>query len=239
MAGLMLLGKNGLTLYSDSAKRIFQLNFKPEIVKDIEIINLEQFNQYAKSFVSANKIAPSPLIMIVSHNMFFEKDFPPLTKEQQAAENQKFLDNIPFEEVASTAFGNEKSFKILATNGFFIEEVRNSFQTLGFTINIALPSTLFGNIGEELNQATIKIIYGKYPSIKHYNLLKEASRIKPAPSEEQSKVEKKVGENSEKFSRKNLITIGVFVLFLVILFVIVFIVLSSQGTSGETIVNPN
>jgi len=239
MAGLILLGKSSLSLYDDHTKRIIQLNFKPEIVKDIEIINPEQFGQYLKSFVSTNKITPSPLIMIVSHNMFFEKEFPALTKEQQTIETQKFLDNIPFEVVASTAFGTEKTFKIIATNGYFIEEVRNALRSLGFAINIALPSILFGNIGIDLNQATIKIIYSKYPSLKQYNLLKEESAVKTQSLEIEPTEEKQDRENIKKINKKNLITIGVFVLFIVVLFVIVFIVLSSQSTSGATIVNPS
>ena len=226
MTGILYLANNGLAVYDEKTKAIFQLNFRPEVVKDLEIINLQQLNLNIKSFVDSNKIIPSALIMIVSHKMFFEKDFPPLSKEQQVNETQKFLDNIPFEVIASTAFGSEKDYKIVAANGHFIEDIRKAFETLGFAINIALPAIAFGNIGEELNQVTIKIIFSKYPALKQYNLLKDTSTIKSLPSQ-QAEGAKHEEKNNEKNNKKNLIAIGIFVLLIIVLFVIVFIVLSS------------
>lgn len=228
MTGIIYLNKNGLALYDDKTKRIFQLNFKPEIVKDLEIVNLDQLRLHIKSLIDSNKIAPTPLIMIVSHNMFFEKDFPPLTKEQQVIETQKFLDNIPFEVIVSKAIGNENTYKIIAANGYFIEEVRKAFEALGFNINIGLPSIAFGNIGEELNEATIKIIFSKYPALKQYNLLKEESKINSLLSQKEPEAELQDEKNSGKNKKKNLIAIGVFVLLIVILSIIVLFVLSSQ-----------
>ena len=228
MTGILYLAKNSLALYDEKTKRIFQLNFQPQVVKDLEIINRDQLNLNIKSFVDSNKIIPSALIMIVSHNMFFEKDFPPLSKEQQLNETQKFLDNIPFEATASTAFGTEKTYKIVAANGHFIEGVRKSFEALGFAINIAIPAIAFGNIGEELNQVTIKIIFSKYPALKQYNLLKNEPEINSKPSQKESEGETHEGKNNEKNKKKNLIAIGIFVLLIVVLSIIVFIVLSSQ-----------
>lgn len=233
MTGIVTLGKNGLQLYNDKTKKIFQLNFKPEIVRDLEIINLDQLNLQIKLLVNSNKITPSPLIMIISHNMFFEKDFPPLTKEQQEIETQKFLDNIPFEIVASTAFGTEKSYKIIAANGQYIGEVRKALQALGFAINITLPSIIFGYIGDQLNQATIKIILSKYSSLKQYDLLKEESQTNLHSSKKEPKEELQDEKNNEKSKKKNLISIGILVLFIIILSIIIYIVLSSQNAIGK------
>ncbi len=231
MTGILYLAKNGLALYDEKTKRIFQLNFQPQVVKDLEIINRDQLNLNIKSFVDSNKITPSALIMIVSHNMFFEKDFPPLSKEQQVIETQKLLDNIPFEIIASTAFGTEKTYKIVAANGYFIESMRKAFETLGFAINISIPAIAFGNIGEELNQVTIKIIFSKYPALKQYNLLKDTSALIPLSPQKESEGGVKDEKSKEKNNKKNLIAIGVFVLLIVILSIIVFFVLSSQKSS--------
>jgi len=232
MTGIIYLNKNGLALYDDKAKRIFQLSFKPEIVRDLEIISPDQLSLQIKSLIDSNKIVPSPLIMIVSHNMFFEKDFLPLTKEQQATETQKFLDNIPFEVIVSKAIGNENTYKIIAANGYFIESIRKAFETLGFNINIGLPSIAFGNIGEELNQVTIKIIFSKYPALKQYNLLKEESKINSPLSQKEPEAELQDEKNNEKKKKKNLIAIGIFVFFIVVLSIIVFVVLSIINTSS-------
>ena len=176
--------------------------------------------------------------MIVSHNMFFEKDFPPLSKEQQVNETQKFLDNIPFEVIASTAIGNEKIYKIVATNGHFIESVRKAFENLGFAINISLPAIAFGNIGEELNQVTIKIIFSKYPALKQYNVLKEEAKINLTSSQKEPEGEVKDEKNKEKTKKKNLIAIGILVVLIIILSVIVFFVLSSQNSSPKKTNSP-
>ena len=73
MTGIIYLYKNGLVLYDSKAKRIFQLGFRPEIARDLEIINSDQLKLDIKSFVESNRIVPIPLIMVVSHDMFFEK----------------------------------------------------------------------------------------------------------------------------------------------------------------------
>ena len=233
MTGILYLAKNGLALYSEKTKGIFQLNFRPEVVKDLEITNRDQLNLNIKSFIDSNKIIPFPLIMIVSHKMFFEKDFPPLSKEQQVIETQKFLDNIPFEVIVSTAFGTEKSYKIVAANGHFIEGVRKAFEALGFAINIAIPAIAFGNIGEELNQVTIKIIFSKYPALKQYNLLKNEPEASSQSSQKESEKEVKDVESESKTNKKNLIAIAIFVLLIIILSIIVFFVLSSQNSSSK------
>lgn len=237
MTGILYLAKNNIALYDEKTKGIFRLNFLPLVVKDLEVINRDQLKLNIKSLVESNKIMPTALIMVVSYNMFFEKDFPPLTKEQQVNETQKFLDNIPFEDIASTAIGNEKIYKILAANGHFIESIREAFQALGFAINIAIPAIAFGNIGEELNQVTIKIILSKYPTLKQYNLLKNEAKnetkISLPPSQTEPEGEAKVEENKEIPNKKNLIAIGVFVLLIIILSVVVFFVLSSQNSSPK------
>lgn len=233
MAGILFLGKNGLAVYDDKIKGIFRLNFQPLVVKDLEVVNIDQLNLSVKSFVTTNKIVPSALIMIVSHNIFFEKVFPPLSKEQQVIETQKFLDNIPFEVIASKAFGSEKDYKIVAANGHFIETVRKAFQVLGFAINIAIPAIAFGNIGEELNQVTVKIILSKYPALKQYNLLNTEPEVNSQTSQKESEKEVKDVESKEKTNKKNLIAIGIFVLLIVILFIVVFFVLSSQNPSPK------
>ena len=231
MTGIISLGKNGLALYDQKSKGIFQVNFQPEAVKDLEIINPDQLNLQIKSFIDSNKIAPSPLIMIVSHNMFFEKDFPLLTKEQQEIETQKFLDNIPFEAVVSTGFHTKKGYKIIAANGHFIEEVKKAFQALGFIIDITLPSIIFGYIGDQLNQATIKIIFNKYTSLKQYSLLKAASEANSPSSQKEQEGELHDEKNNEEIKKKNLIAIGILVLFIVVLFIIVFVALSIINSS--------
>lgn len=233
MTGILYLAKNSIALFDEKTKGIFRLNFQPLVVKDLEIINPDQLALNIKSLVESNKIIPSALIMVVSNNMFFEKDFPPLSKEQQVIETQKFLDNIPFEDIVSKAFGTEKVYKIVAANGHFIESIRKSFEALGFAINIAIPAIAFGNIGEELNQVTIKIIFSKYPALKQYNLLKDTLKLNILSSQKESEGEVKVEENKEKKDKKNLIAIIIFIIIIVVISIIVFIVLSSQSSSPK------
>jgi len=234
MTGILYLGKNSLALYDEKTKRIFQLNFRPEVVKDLEVINPDQLNLSVKSLVDSNKIVPSALIMIVSHNMFFEKDFPPLSKEQQVIEIQKFLDNVPFETIRAKTFQSAKTNKIVAANGHFIDSVKKAFEPLGFAITIAIPSMAFGIVDEGLNQGTIRLILSKHNSFKQYNLLKdETLDANPPVSQKESEREINGEKNKEKLNRKNLIAIGIFVLLIVVLSIIVFFVLSSQNSSPK------
>lgn len=233
MTGLIYLAKNGIALYDDKTKRVFQLNFGQEVAKDLEIANPDQLNLHIKSFVSANKIIPSALIMIVSHNMFFEKDIPILPKEQQDIETQKFLDNVPFETIRSKIFQSAKTSKIVAANGHFIDSVKKSFEALGFSITIAIPSMAFAITDEGLNQGTIKLIFSKYSSLKQYNLLNTEPEVNSQTSQKESEKEVKDVESKEKTNKKNLIAIIIFIIVIVVIFIIVFIVLSAQSSSPK------
>ena len=236
MIGIIYLDKNGFTLYDSKTKGISQFNFKPEVAKDLEIISIDQLNLQIKSYVEANKITPGGLVMVISHNMLFEKDFAPLSKEQQEIETKKFLDNIPFENVSSKTFQLEKGHRVVAANSHFFESVKNAFEVLGFIVVTAIPSVAFGNFGESLNLEASKLILSKFVSLKQYNFLQDGQATNTSLSQQDTGEEKDVKTNNVKNNKKNLIAIGIFVFLIVILSIIVFIFLSSQKSSGKAVI---
>lgn len=231
--GIIYLDKSRLYLYDHVKKAIFQFDIKPEVGKDLEIINSSLLDTQVKSFLETNKLTPSSLIIVLAQNLIFEKDLTNVSKEQQEAEAQRFLDNIPFESVSSGVYKSEKEYRIVAANSYFIKAIKNAFEELGFVTAYVLPSFVFGNLGDSLKQETIKIILGKVDSVKQYNLLnshlltaasgKEAEEQKGEKTQSGEEKEKK---EEKKTSKKNLTAIGIFVLFIIVLFVIVFIVMS-------------
>lgn len=228
--GIIYLDKARFDLYDGGRKAIFRFTFKSEVARDFEIVNKDQLYSQIKSFVESNKLLHSPLIIILSKSTLFEKDFTSIPKEQQEVEVQKFLDNMPFEIISSKILKTEKEYKAVATNGYFIECIKNAFERLGFVVTCVIPSFVLGNIGDGLNQEMAKLTLSRIDSVKQYNLLTNGSQTTTSQKKEEEgvKIDEKINQKNKK---KNLIAAGIFVLFIVVLFIIVFIVLSSQNTS--------
>jgi hypothetical protein len=232
--GIILLHKEKFDFYSPLFGKIVEFKFVPEIIRDFDVANSELLENLIKLFVESNKIPKSELIIVISDNASFIKDIFPTNpagqKQDIKEETDKFIDSVPFDEVASMTFPMPQGTKVWATNKGLFEVLANAFDKNGFKVTAVLPGILFGNVvgsGNVLDPVTVNTINQKLESIKaEHNFLTQKPVVPVIKKEEMTtttvqninNVVEVEGEANKKPDKKRLVAmIGIFVFLLIVL----------------------
>lgn len=139
---LIYLEKDKLFFYNGA--KVFKLDFTPQIVRDLEILNEDGLISLVFQFIDSVKAAPSRFLIVLSESVLFSSD----TKERDLAkieaEFQSFIDLVPFDKVLSKKYQTEGGIRMLATNADLINAISDSFQQRGFVNDGVVPAMVFG-----------------------------------------------------------------------------------------------
>lgn len=242
-SGIIYLQKDKFSLYVPTATKNIEFRFVPEIVKDLDVINLELLENLIKLFITNSKVPPMTFTIILADNACFIKDFiktpqnpnqtvpgqpqPPIDEkaDQEIKKNEDdFIDHVPFDNVVSKTLPLGNGEKIIAVNKDLLDAIASSFEKIGSKINMVLPGIVFGNnigIAPALNQVTVNLILSQEDSLRDYDFLnKEVYQpiLKDKPEKEDFYV--KDDSDAPKSNKRLFIMIGVFVLLIIVLIVV-------------------
>ena len=145
VGSLIYLEKDRLFFYN--GEKVFKLDFTPQIVRDLEILNEDGLISLVFQFIDSIKATPSRFLIVLSESVLFSSD----TKERDLAkieaEFQSFIDLVPFDKVLSKKYQVEGVIKMLATNADLINAISDSFQQRGFVNDGVVPAMVFGQYG--------------------------------------------------------------------------------------------
>lgn len=173
-ARIIYLSKSGFTIYGVDKTGDPSFVFPANTISDLEIVNEKDLSIQIKSFIETNKIEPSLLIIVLSSEILFEKDFPEQSKDQKEAEIRKYLELVPFENISYKKYQLAKGFKIVVVNTDLYRVVINEFEKQGFTVTAIVPYFLTGEQTADkksLNPEQIKYLYKKIDIIKQQSLI--------------------------------------------------------------------
>lgn len=178
---IVYLEPNALYFYGSSASSVLTLPFAPQVVLDLEVLKKDQLENQVASLVDTNKILPCEYIIILSDKVYFEKE---ILKQEAAAESgqtpnmeekiAKFLNVVPFEEVATVRYPKDKSVIVYAVNKQFYEAIKEVFEKKGFNTLGIVPSVLLGKEifqSGQLDEKALKAVHEKENLLKQYSFL--------------------------------------------------------------------
>lgn len=140
----LYLDKNGFYFYESGLTLVVSLAFLATSVKDMDVINsVSLFNQI-NGFVEQYQLAPASILIILSPNITFEKDFTDMSKETMKEEIEKFIDTVPFESVLAKEYPNEKGAKVIAGNDDLYREIKIGFEKVSFFVENVVPYQMLG-----------------------------------------------------------------------------------------------
>lgn len=200
-----------------SSQQVQVFSFQPEAVKDLEVINKELLIAQIKSFIETNKLNPTVFIIILSGSILFEQDFG-APNQDVTAEMQKFLDNVPFENVISKTFPLANGVKVIAANKDLSKVIKHAFEMEGFIATAVVPSIAFGGSVDPSDQGMLKTIEEKIDGAKEFNMLTETEIVITTAKQQQTKEKK-----------KNTLLVIAFVLLMMVAAFLVFYALSPQS----------
>lgn len=169
------LASNRLEFYALYLPAVLTYYFRPEEVFDLEVKNEGVFSFQIQSFIERNKLFPTTLIILLSESICFEKIFPEITSGHLDIETQKYIENIPFENVSSKFYKMEKGTRLIATNRDFYESVKNAFVKQGFLVTLVLPIAAVGEkyLGKGLTRELVEYVVEKMEMFKEDSFLVE------------------------------------------------------------------
>ncbi len=214
--GILLIDRNKLYFYEKGISSVFPLELPNSIVRDIEIIDQESLTAQIKSFVQTSKITPAKITIVLSQNMFFEKDFPSNTPDSDL---QNYIEYIPFENISYKKLQLANGIKIIATNKNYYEGIILAFSKQGIMTTSVLPPNVFGKVIQTLDSESIKLITARADLLKQYNLLTMAEHT---TIDNETETERETASHNKQ-NRRQFILIGVFIVLLLVLIGVLFI----------------
>lgn len=226
--GVVFIEPNRLTFYRNDTG-LKKMDITPDIIKDMEVLRREKLPETIKAFMTQQPIAPGPITLVITDYFMYTKSFTnDSDHEKQKAVQEEYLSNVPFEKVVHTEISTSASTVVLATNEDLCLIFARTFEGLGFTVEQAIPATVFTQIKVAPtgpDEATMQLFLQHVEENKKYNLIAEHRNKMVAHGHQKEQ------EAAKKTEAKRLpILVGLFGLLLIVL---VLVMSSSQATSTK------
>lgn len=241
---VVLLDRNGFSVFQDTLTAILRFNFSPETVSNLDILNRERFSSLVSSFISANKITPSSLTVVLTDDAVYEKDLSQSSQvlasnagalavnDKQQEEIQKFLENVPFEDVLAKVIRTEKMVMAVGTNKNLITAITESFSNAGFIAEAVIPGFLYGpglNFSKGLTPENAQAVLQRGEILRLGNLLMGEKETLPQSPNLGEEVKQKKPQNIRTY-----ILVAVFVFLLIILMIVYFVSKAQPAAKKNT-----
>lgn len=244
--GVIYLLKDRFQFYSPFLRQVVELKFTPQMVLDLDVLNPELLEEQIKVFVTNGKIPPSSLIIVLSDNAYFVKDFtlsqkpvqpqkpgqPPQPQLKASLDDLKpevdqFVEHVPYENVVSKTFPLKTGLRVCAVNQDLFATVQRGFEKMNFTVEAVFPGMVLGaglSAKPVMDSVLANTALQKASALKQYDL-KSQEAFSPTPKKEEQVDEvQEALENSKeppKTDKKRLaVMLGVLGILLVVLVIV-------------------
>ncbi len=215
-----------LFFYAGATGAVLQVPIPWEIMHDMEITDKEKLAVLLQTFLKNNSIVPGSVVIGLSPQVTFEGTISPqLTAEQQKEQLARFLDTVPFQNVASQLGKLDNANKVIAANKEMIDTLRHIFEKLKFSVSHAIPVSALQVMAPELQtNLDMGTILSKADLAHQYNLISQS----PAPAQQSPNAPKTPPPPIMK-NKQTLTLIAVFGVLMIVLVIMVFTVLIPQS----------
>lgn len=142
---VLYLEKDRLFFYD--GERILKVDFPPEVVKDLDVINEESLIALITQFVDKSKITPSGFITVLSESTLFSVESTEKDLAKLELQFQDFVGLVPFDQVLAKKYQSANGVRMVATNQQLIDIICDLLESRGFVKDGVVPAFIFGDIG--------------------------------------------------------------------------------------------
>lgn len=175
--GVLFLEKARISFFSGNHTSPFVANLPSDIIRNMEVISQEKLSFLIKSLFSQLKIPCTSVLIILSQDYTYDKEFPndPLEKFTENLNNYQEL--IPFENISRKTLKINKLWKASFANKDLCEDVKTSIEKLSIIVIGVVPMSMIAvSISEFSKGFSYKLITEKIDLIKHYSFLREVQK---------------------------------------------------------------
>lgn len=169
--GVFYLDGNKAFYFEQSMGTPIPLDIPVDVVSNLELINKKKLDGLIQTFIRSYKLIPSNIVLLLSVQFTFDKDFPRGSIEVQKNMDE-FLELVPFDEILDKKVLMSDKTHVVATNRELCEAVKSSFLTAGFIVSGAYPLSLcIETIPALQSNLDLNLVVSKIPELKGFNLL--------------------------------------------------------------------
>ena len=141
------VSRKSLTFCGPGIGGLLEMEFAPDSIKDLDVINLQTLSDQVKSFVSTNKIIPCELIIVFDSETYFEKKLEKGSDHQLSQSVQDYVDSVPLIHPSSRLFKINDIYSVVVINRRLYESLKTVFETLDFRVKAVIPELVLSGVG--------------------------------------------------------------------------------------------
>lgn len=215
--GFLYLDKNGFYFYESGLTLVVSLAFLATSVKDMDVINGASLINQIKSFVEQYHLTPASILIILSPNITFEKDFVGISRESAKEEVEKFIDTVPFDSVIAKEYPIENGVKVIAANDDLYRELKVGFEKVSFSVENIVPYQMLGQDQSFIRNLTTENAMQLLRRVDHLKQYSMNSQEKKQTLVNQNDIGKKEGSQNKKPNTRLFAMAGIFIVLFIIL----------------------
>ncbi len=175
--GILYLEKNKASFYYGRANLSLQADITGDILRDMEVVSEERLTLFLRSLVAQPKPLCTVVVVILSPEFTFDKEFPNDPLEKFTHDLNIYQDSIPFENISRKTLKTNKGWRASFTNKDLCESLKTSFEKLRILVVGIVPFSLLSLTVSEFSKGmSYKLIIEKMNIVKEYSFLREGQK---------------------------------------------------------------
>lgn len=209
--------RNRLQFYSLGNSQIISLDIPGTIIKNLEVIERDEFYVLVNQWLKQNSPSGDQLIFVLSSATYFDREITGEDETGQETEILKFYDLVPFEELVTKVIYTGTSRHAFAVNKPYLESIQHAFYLQGLHTVGVIPVFILGpHAAKQQMDAELGVYVTKHAdTLLAYSII---DAIEPGTS---ASVNMPVS-SATKSNNRMMIMVGVFGALLLILIVLLF-----------------
>lgn len=172
---ILYLTKTFFDFYAVGMSNTLRYTFSAETIRNLDIVTPDDLVQQIHIFTSANKLPSSNILMLLSDDLLFCKEFPMSSGVNLTHEDEirNFLDAVPFDHVLNKLYKLEKREILVATNLDYFTKFQEAFKNNESRIEEVVPIFLLGktiNLDNGMPQEVAHVILDKLGTIRPWSM---------------------------------------------------------------------
>jgi len=139
--------RQGLKVCGTNVVGVAQMPFSEGVVKDLDVTDQVKLATQVKEFVTTSQIKPTPLVIILSSEVYFDREIIGTNDVEVSTQGQTFVDSVPLVNPSSKLFKLKDKYRMVVINRRLYESIRSAFEAIGFPVTAVVPELVLGEAG--------------------------------------------------------------------------------------------
>lgn len=178
--GVLYLEKNKISFFCSTQNCPLEAVLSYDVIRDMNIVNLEKFIFTIRSFISQLKSPPEGVIIALSPDYTFDKEFPNDPLEEFTKNLDNYQSIIPFENISKKTLKTNKGWRASFTNKDLCENLKTAMERLNLVVVGIVPLSMLSPAISELSKGfNYMLLLDKMDLIRQFSFLRENQKESP------------------------------------------------------------